>query len=280
MRGGSGIVDQEIPAWINSRLYFLRTEGRLVLSNEPKVAEDFAALSSPSVYKQIRLMKILDISRTNITTIDGFRKYPKLVHFIANNTKLENFKGFSALSSVSTISLLNTPISQLKTFRIALVLAVGPNLKSVNGKAIPQSVFEKAQMYPEVCGELVNRGWIPEFPPPDSETLENLCQEYGIDSAEHPTEFHTPKQDHGNEEEEELEFEDLIRKLRKEHEEEIQKGKAIFGMIDADEEEDVGEQVSSIMGTYGVKVDPRDEQSIIEMVKRLVELKNKSASKA
>lgn len=266
--------DRDIPAWLMSRLYFLRTEGRLVLSNEPKVAEEFAVLSSPSVYKQIRLMKILDISRTNITTINGFRKYPKLTHFVANNTKLEDFRGFSALSTVSTISLLNTPISELKTFRIALVLAVGSNLKSVNGKAIPETVIEKANMYPKVCGELVNLGWIPTFPPPESDELDKLCEEYGItDRAPEVYPQKQPKVE--DDQEEELDFEDLIRKLRAEHEEEIQKGKAIFGMIDEDEEEDVGEQVSSIMKTYGVKVDPKDEGAIIEMVKRLIDLKNK-----
>ena len=263
--------DEQIPAWLNGRLYTLKKQGRLLLTSEPKL--DFSALSSPAAYRQLCLMKVLDVSRNDITSIEGLRRFPKLTHFIANTTKIDNLRNFKVLEGVTTVSLENTPIAENENFRLALAIVVGASLKSINGKMITSSLARKAQSYPDVCRDLVNCGWMPECPCPDDEQLAELCTQYQVnkeESSSTATEIRSDDAEESGEDEggDEAPFQERLARLRRAHELMIEKGEALFGIITASDE-DQCKAVSDVLRAHGFDVDETNDAQILEAVKKL-----------
>ena len=261
-------MSEQIPAWLNGRLYMLRQQGRLLLANESRL--DFAALSSPAAYRQLSIMKVLDVSRNEIESIEGLRRFPKLTHFIANSTKIADLRGFKALEGVTTISLENTPVSELENFKLGLAIVVGASLRSINGKMIPTTIARRAQSYPDVCRDLIDRGWMPEYPCPDQEAIVSLCEKFGIErSGSHSTETEV-RSDEGEFESDDEggTFPEVLARLRRAHELMIEKGEALFGIITASDE-DQTKAVSDVLNAHGFDVDEKDDAQILEAVKRL-----------
>jgi hypothetical protein len=129
-------------------------------------------------------LKELNISRTNVESLDGLKRQPNITAFIADNSKLSSLKNFKAISKATTISFKKTPLESMKHVTIAARIVCGDNLKVVNGKQIPESVKEKAATYPAFVGALINAGWQFVYPCPDSDTLSSACSEFNVEFAE------------------------------------------------------------------------------------------------
>ena len=164
------------PSWFAEKLKFLAQTGKLDLSGE--AFDDLSFVGSrPS-------MKQLDLSFTPIQTIEGLQLQPKLDTLIADSSELVNFKNFRAVQKISSISIKNTPASHLPNFKLSLLIVIGPSLRVINGVYISQKLREKAAKYPPIASDLINCGWIAEYPCPDDESLEKISQSYGLAEIE------------------------------------------------------------------------------------------------
>jgi hypothetical protein len=125
-------------------------------------------------------MKELTLSRTKLTSIEGLAPQHNLSVFIADDSALESFINFSALSNASVYSLRNTPLSEKRLFRIGLALLSNSQRPVINGVLISEAEQKKVSAYPRFTGELVNRGWELVWPCPDSEHMKAVCRRYKV----------------------------------------------------------------------------------------------------
>ncbi|OHT03556.1 hypothetical protein TRFO_29053 [Tritrichomonas foetus] len=258
-----------IPTWLNNRLYFLKTQGRMNLASESRV--DLSIFGNPELSKQFAMMKYLDLSRTPLTSVDGLVHNKRLKHFTANKSHINTLRNFRALRSVDSVCMLETPISKHPTFKLSLLLVIGDHLHTIDNQLISQSLRDKAKTYSPIAADLINAGWMAEYPCPPVETLNQLCQQYGIQpnpKATNPIDLqvysYIDKNMYTGD------FETTLQKLKRKHEEMLKQGQALFGLIDDDaDNKNASTQITSILNAHGMNVDPNDDDAILETVKEL-----------
>jgi hypothetical protein len=179
----TGISDE--PAWLQkSELIFLRT-GKLNLSS--------VALPDLAAIKARPSLKELNLSKTQLKSIQGLAVQRNIVVFIADNSQLESFTNFSAIASASTYSLKNTPLAANRLFRIAVALLSNAHRPIVNGMLISDAERKKASAYPPFTAELVNLGWPLVWPCPEPDHMRELCRQYNVTYVEDsPAEVENP----------------------------------------------------------------------------------------
>lgn len=230
-------MNKPLPSWIDSRMYFLKTQGKMLLSGESRI--DLTVFSRPELAKPLSIMKYLDISKTPLESIDGLSPHKKLKYFIANQSHISSLRNFKVLRSVDVISLIDTPVSKHPNYKLSLLLVIGEHLNLIDGKLIPRSIREKVKMYSPIAADLINAGWMAEYPCPPIEVLNQLCAHYGIQFVPKPTNpidlqiptkidknFYTG------------DFEETLQKLKSNHEEILKQGQALFGLIDENDDDD------------------------------------------
>jgi hypothetical protein len=238
MKPSAASLSESNPSpWLTQRIAILKRTGHLSLVGELRF--DPRALSMPHVISVVRFVRVLDISRTPVTSLLGCPPFPRLTVFIGDRSGISDFANFRALKTATTISLKDTPVARLQTYRLSLLLALGPddNLVSINGSQISSELRARVKAFPQFCNDLVNRGWIATPKPPAGQESVQLCQRYDVeppfvdsdtdddDSFEHVPEEPTPTC-----------FEDMLFLLQERHREMQRKGKAQFGLLDNDEE--------------------------------------------
>lgn len=216
---------------------------------------------------------------TKIVSLQGLVSLPHLQTFIANSTQIANFENFQAISSVSSFSLKNTPVSKHPHYKLSLCLVIGSGISTIDGKVISQTLKNRVEKYPPIAGKLVNMGWMAEYPVPDEDRFRQLADEYELTYSEH--EIHPYVDEDEQEGEEEMlelshifdeintDFEDKIQLLRGKHEEMIEKGMAIFALIDEDKNDDdteVAEKISSVFKSHKIEIDSSSDESILQAV--------------
>lgn len=254
-----------LPGWISRRLPLIKKSGKLNAAGERNF--DVDSLATPEVARALSLVKHIDVSRTPLETLVGFPNLPHLSSFSADNTQIANFKNFSVLQTAASLSFKGTPLAELPTYHIGLVLAVGgKSLSSIDGKVVPARVRKQCKTYPSFCGELVNRGWIPEWPCPDGTELLKICELYDVE-PEFPSFVPYKFDSSAPAEVETLEFEDLVRKLKEEHEEVLMRGQALFGIINREGE--FADKVADVLRGHGVELQDATEEGIVDTVRDL-----------
>ena len=138
-------------------------------------------LKKETLSKYFSLIKDLNISHTEISTLEGLKPMPSIRYFTANNTRIRTFKNFLCIKTCSAISLKNTPIYSKKHFKLILVILFGDSLISINGLQVPDSLRQIAKKYDPIYSKLINAGWEFEKKPLSQKQLENLCKQYKID---------------------------------------------------------------------------------------------------
>ena len=278
--------------WLQRRLLMAKRTGNLVLANEQNV--DLNVFSYPEFSKPLSIVKMLDLSRTNISSLEGITKpFPKLATFIADRTQISDFKNFRVLSNVRSFSLKQTPVSKVPHYKLSLLLCVGSKnvITSIDGVTLSKKLKSMASEYPQpISSELVNRGWLAEYPVPSEEQFQQLCIKYNIeDSSEfsiNPQEkqpmTNLPENIEDGEEEDidNIDFEDLIKNLHQKHEDMLMKGQAMFGLIAEDKNAYLSGQISSIFKSHGLKIDSNSDQNILDSVNKLCQTVAKNRSKS
>ena len=230
-------MSKAIPSWIDSRMYFLKTQGKMLLSGESRV--DLTVFSRPELSKPLSIMKYLDISKTPLESVDGLTYHKKLKYFIANQSHISSLKNFKVLRSCDVISLIDTPVSKHPNYKLSLLLVIGDHLNLIDGKLVSQSIKAKARSYSPIASDLINAGWMAEYPCPSVEILNQLCIQYGIQCVPKPTnpiDLKIPTKVEKN-----LytgDFEETLQKLKSNHEEILKQGQALFGLIDENDDDD------------------------------------------
>ena len=261
--------DYDVPQWVHEQSYLLKTQGKLIIPTKDNA--DISFFKNSKYKKQLYLVKHLDASNTPLESLDGFIKLRNLKTFIADGTSISNFKNFQAIASVSKISLKDTPVSLLPAYKLSLYLVTGQSLKVIDGKTIPSSIIKKASTYPPIAGNLVNAGWIAEHPCPSSERLYELCNEYGINQSLMTGEqFAFENSIDLDEDVYTGDFEETIALLRVRHEEMLRKGQSLFGITDVENQEaDIKDQITNILGINGMKYAVGDEENLIDLIQDL-----------
>lgn len=162
-------------AWFPEKLKQLAKTGTLNLSAE--VMEDLSFVGCRET------MKKLDLSFTHLTSLVGLAYQPKLDSLILDSSDLINFKNFRAVQKISSISLRNTPAAATPNFKLSLLLVIGPSLRVINGQRVSDRLREKAKQYPEIASDLVNCGWMAQYPCPDDLEMEDISQGYGLSES-------------------------------------------------------------------------------------------------
>ena len=164
------------PLWRRRMLESLRRSNKVDLSGEN--IDDLSKLGT------LKLMHSLDLSYVQISTLEGMPNQPNLKIFILDGTAISSFKNFSAVNNITSISLKRTPVLKEPNYLVSLLL-VCPKVTIVNGKLISEKTKSKVESYPSFAHELVNAGWMAEYPCPPDDVLNNLKKQYKILSDEY-----------------------------------------------------------------------------------------------
>ena len=125
--------------------------------------------------------KVLDVSFNKISDFSGMHLRNGIHKIIADKTPLTSLKGLKNAPNCHAISLVSTPVSQNKHYKLSLVILFGDSLVSIDGKSVNKSLQEKAKKYPPYAKDLINQGWMAEYPVPNEERFEELGKQYNID---------------------------------------------------------------------------------------------------
>ena len=201
-----------IPRWVRAAKEMTSKGGCVDLREY--LVDDISLLPSLSS------MRTLNLSLLSITSLENMKNQPSLKKLIADGSKIESLAGFLAVESITSISLKKCPVLQQPNFLVAL-LAVCPNLVSVNGKLVSQKIKEKAQSLPANTYLLINKGWELKLPITEREVDELLNLERDVDSE-------------AEEQEEILPFEERIARIENQHEEMVRECKIECGFLPED----------------------------------------------
>lgn len=264
-----------MPSWLNKRLYPVKKEGKLVLSNDPNV--DLQVVSSPRFANELRFVKSIELNRSPLQSIEGLRRFKNLVNFSADRSQISSFINFKVLQGISTVSLKETPVSSHQGFKLSLLLVLGDSLKSINGQIVPTNLRKRVSTYPSIAADLIDKGWVAEYPCPSDKIMKQLCNKYGvkyqgasIQTLEEEELNVSGKTDNQPDDH----FEDIIFELREKHEEMLVKGQALFGIIDGslffdDQDLDTSEKIVSIFESHGLNINASSNEDLLKSVEML-----------
>lgn len=132
-------------------------------------------------------LKTLNLTNLPITSLETLPPQPDLRHIIADNTSIDTFAGLSRHPRLQSISLIDTPLSQQKDFRLTCLVLCGQRLTSINGKGANDREKMQGNAYPLIARYLIEAGWPIEKPVPSTEKFKQLAIKYrlkirGVDS--------------------------------------------------------------------------------------------------
>lgn len=166
--------------------YQLSIQRRSLSSNGLLNLKDRNITNLADIGTQPRL-KILNLTNLPITSLETLPPQPDLRHIIADNTSIDTFAGLSRHPRLQSISLIDTPLSQEKDFRLTCFVLCGQRLTSINGKAANDREKMQSNAYPLIARYLIEAGWPIEKPVPSTEKFKQLAIKYrlkirGVDS--------------------------------------------------------------------------------------------------
>jgi Leucine-rich repeat (LRR) protein len=158
--------------WVKKALQCLATSSRVDLQGE--TIDDLSPLGQPP------LMRTLDVSCVQLSSLANLKPNPQLEVFIADDSQIATFTNFISIENVRKLSLMRTPVSREPNFILSAIL-VCPFLTTLNGKQIPVTIRQRAANYPPAGRALVDAGWFAVFPYPTEKRIASLCGQYRVD---------------------------------------------------------------------------------------------------
>ena len=264
------------PAFFSGKIKILKQTGCLDFSGDIDV--DDRTLRNEEYSKHFSLVKDLNISSTNITTLSGVKPFPSIRYFNANNSKLRNFHNFGILKNCISISVKHTPLASHPNLRLILYLIIGDSLISVNGTKISDSIKKLAKTYDPIYGKLISAGWDFQKEQLSDEEITKLCRIYDVQKPESNSPIKRRKVPHKTTKEEQNDFDyDNQRSLILEMEEEEDSTGLNSTIRDVGEfleklkselnEPTLAERISEVLEEHGIKVNPKNKHSIIREIK-------------
>ena len=291
-------MNSSIPPWLNRRLHTLKRTGVLTLIKEKNT--DLSCFQLKDVMYYNNFIKTLDLTGTPIKSLEKLPNLPRLTNLILDYSEISNCINFAAVSTITSISLKKTPLSALPHYKLCILLSAGPNIVKIDGKMITQILINRYNSYPACAHDLVNNGWMVEYPCPGNDRLAQLCEEYdvvmspeednteiGIEEDEFESDVQADNDENKNinnsdtqnmkesQAAHESDFDALAQKLWNQHELMLQKKQALFGIIEEElgeiiqDESDFGDRVATLFKGHGIILDPTNENSILEAIDAL-----------
>jgi hypothetical protein len=125
-------------------------------------------------------LKVLDLSDTPLTSLEGLPPQPNLQVLIADSTGISSFRGLSRHHHLREVSFDSSPISWDQDFRLKCLILVGQRLAKINGQAVTISERKIAKDYPLIAKQLIEADWELEHPVPSKERFRALAIEKKI----------------------------------------------------------------------------------------------------
>lgn len=154
--------------------------GRCVLT--PSVSagmEDEEITSLAKMGVQPRLT-YLDVSKTALTSFDSLLGQPWLEEIVADGSQVKSFEGLSRHPKLRSFSAIAAPISDIDTYRLLMLIVVGPKLAIINGTSVTRSERARAASYPKIAKHLVEAGWVPPEEDPTAKEYKKLAADYRV----------------------------------------------------------------------------------------------------
>lgn len=140
--------------------------------------ENVNDLSIETVGEQKNLTCLKIAKDTKVSTFEHFPTQQNLKDIKANNTLFNSYKGLSRFKNVANFEVEETPMSKRPNFRLALLLAFGPRIRTINKVEISKEERLKASKYPSICKTFVENDWDPTDEPPTEKEVKELMQKY------------------------------------------------------------------------------------------------------
>lgn len=264
-----------VPAWLSRRLQTLKRTGTLNLIKEINL--DLSCLQLKDLSYFIQFIKTLDLTGTQIKSLANLPRLPRITNLILDNSLIESCFNFEAVSSITSISLKKTPLSRVPHYKLSILLAVGSGIVKIDGKMITPLLLNRFKSYSKCAHDLVNHGWIIEYPCPDVDKLKEICQQYHvvIPEEEEVTELRLEEEAEHEEEIVHFDFDEIAQKLAQQHEEMIKRKLALFGIFEdngsdlINDDPEFNENLVSLFRDHGIELDPDNEKLILEAIDHL-----------
>lgn len=259
------------PEWLNRKVTSMKRSGKLLLIRESQF--DIMALSSKTFTPYIKLLKYLDISGTIVNSLEGLPVLPHIQTFIANGTQIGNLTNFNSLSNANKISLKKTPVSQLKNYKLSIILVCGTKISTIDEQVIPKVLKTRSESYPEYAKELINRGWIAEYPCPTQERWLELCDRYNYQITI-KQETSTNLQEDLDEENEDDSYVSEFEHIRQEYHDKFdaihRKAAELFDIqVESNIEAELAEKIGILFTQHGLALEAVDDDAIVQAVEQL-----------
>lgn len=174
----------QIPEWFLEKERKILTTGTLDLSGE--------SITDLSFIRTKSSLRSLNLSFTSIISFEGLSNQPNLEYVILSGSSIQTLKNIEAIKNISKICYENTPLSRHPHSKLSMLISL-PNLRIINGKLVSPGLIKKAKTYPPIASELINAGWLAEFPCPSSEEFSKLAIQYNLSERTERRKFHSHK---------------------------------------------------------------------------------------
>jgi hypothetical protein len=155
----------------------LGTKGILDLSTKIKFPPGgLASLNFPR-------LKTLNLSNLPLKSLETLAAHPNLKMIIADNSQVEVLKGLGSHPCLTSLSLVGAPVAQAANFRLAALILI-PKLSSINREPVTAGERHLSESYPPIAKQLVNVGWIVQYPPPSEADFRYLAGHFGVNGSD------------------------------------------------------------------------------------------------
>jgi hypothetical protein len=258
-----------LPDWLARRLHMLTRIGHISLLRERHV--DLMAFSHPGFRAYCHIVKTLDLTGSDISSLAGLPVLPRLTSLILNQSGLATLTNIMSLPKLRMISLKKTPFSEIPHYKISLLIGVGAEIVKINDQAITDVLRSRVQQYPSCAQGLVNAGWIAEYPRPSSAQFTALCAEYDVPDSNSVGSSGCDEIDTERDVQMPNDFNALAEQLLNDHEHLLHKKQALFGIVEemGSEDEAMDEcrvRVGELFRERGIAVDVNDDDAVLQMI--------------
>lgn len=239
--------------------------GQLVLAHETEFKP--SALSSSILKKHLKLIKVLDIRNTPTISLEGMPYFPHLHTFLADSTQISSLTNFRAIRNATKVSFKKTPISSFPRYKLSLLVICGPNLSSIDDGIINQCLKNRSTLYPKIAADLIEKGWNIEWPVPDNQRFQELCQEYGIPYINEEEEIQESSQFDENQNTDNFDL--VIQEYHARQERMFYDSEPLFDLLQKRNiDGELAEEIAKLFGQHGIAID-LDDDGIIQAVEDL-----------
>ena len=126
-------------------------------------------------------LKELRLNCTSLKSLDSLQMQPNLEEITSNHSKIEALSGLDMHPKLSRISLIDTPVSETKYFRLAALIMTENRLTSINRVVVTDDERRMSKEFPTFAKQLINAGWAVTYPPPSEMDFVYLANKFNVE---------------------------------------------------------------------------------------------------